>query len=108
METFVVSFFVAFLVIGLFFGFWIQIRNYKVYEFRMYLNDQGYNICKKYLDSVEYFDEKAKNEHELLVDMWGSITDISYEKMLFSFKPLKPECWLNEKQLKFLAINKFD
>lgn len=108
METFVVSFFVAFLVIGLFFCFWLQIRNSKVFEFRMYLTEQGYNICKKYLDSVEHFDKKALNEHEFLVDVWNSITDISYEKMLFSFKPLKPERWLNEKQLKFLAINKFD
>ena len=72
------------------------------------VNEQGYNICKKHLDSVEHFDEKAWNEHELLENIWCEITDISYAKMLFSFKPLKPEYWLNEKQLNFLRINKFD
>lgn len=74
----------------------------------MYLNQQGYNICTKYLDSLECFDEKALNEYIVLLDMWAEITDISYTKMLFSFKPLTPEYWLNEKQLKFLSINKFD
>ena len=62
----------------------------------------------KHLDSVEHFDERAQEEHELLRDVWDEITNISYGKMLFSFKPLKPEYWLNEKQLKFLSINKFD
>jgi len=104
MKTFIVSFFVVILIISV----WVLIRTFKVYKFQIYLNEQGYNICKKYLDSVVYFDEKALNEHKLLQDMWDSITDIPDIKMLFSFKPLKPEYWLNEKQLKFLAINKFD
>ena len=104
METFVVLSFVVITIVGA----WLLIRNFKVFEFQLYLNELGYNICKKHLDSVEHFDEKAWNEHELLEDMWDEITDISYAKMLFSFKPLKPEYWLNEKQLDFLRINKFD
>lgn len=108
METFVGSFLVVFGVILLFVGAWLLIRNFKVFKFQIYLNEQGYNICKKHLDSVEHFDEKAWNEHELLENIWREITDISYAKMLFSFKPLKPEYWLNEKQLDFLRINKFD
>ena len=79
-----------------------------VFVFQMYLIDQGHNICKKHLDSVELFDKNAQKEHEILRNTWEEIVNISYEKMLFSFKPLKPEYWLNEKQLKFLAINKFD
>ena len=101
METFVVSVIVVVSV-------WILIRNIKVYNFQLYLNQHSYDICTKYLNSVERFDEKAQNEFEFLKDTWDSITDISYEKMLFSFKPLKPEYWLNEKQLDFLRINKFD
>lgn len=104
METFVISFFVVILIISV----WILIRNNKVYAFKIYLAQQGYNICKKYLDSVEFFDEKALNDHKLLVGIWDEIADIPYEKMLFSFKPLKLEYWLNEKQLAFLRINKFD
>ena len=104
METFAVSFIVIVTLVGI----WLLIRNYKVFKFQMYLNEQGYNICVKHIDSVECFDEKALYEHKLLEDMWDEITDISYEKMLFSFKPLKPEYWLNEKQLKFLSINRFD
>lgn len=102
METFLVSFLIVILVVSV----WVLIRNIKVYSFQIYLNQHGYNICKKYLDSVEVFDEKTQNEFKLLNDTWDSITDISYEKMLFSFKPLKPEYWLNEKQLDFLRINK--
>ena len=104
MKIFIVSFFVVILIVNV----WVLIRNRKVYAFKMYLNEHGYNICKNYLESVVYFDEKTLNEHKLLQDMWDSITDIPYEKMLFSFKPLKPEYWLNEKQLDFLRINKFD
>lgn len=101
-------FLVSFLIVILVVSVWLLIRNIKVYNFQIYLNHHGYDICNKYLNSVEFFDEKAQNEFKLLNDMWDSITDISYEKMLFSFKPLKPEYWLNEKQLKFLTINKFD
>lgn len=104
METFVVLSFVVITIVCA----WLLIRNFKVFKFQIYLNEQGYNICKKHLDSVEHFDEKAWNEHELLENIWREITDISYAKMLFSFKPLKPEYWLNEKQLNFLRINKFD
>lgn len=104
MEAFVISFVVVIFVVSI----WFLIRNFNVFEFQLYLNQQGYNVCRQHLDSVEHFDEKALNEHEYLQDMWDSITDISYEKMLFSFKPLKPEYWLNEKQLDFLRINKFD
>lgn len=104
MEIFIVSLCIVIIILSV----WVLIRNYKVYEFQLYLNQQGYNICKKYLDSVECFDEKALNEHELLMGMWEEITGIPYEKMLFSFKPLKPEYWLNEKQLDFLRINKFN
>lgn len=102
METFV-----AFVII-LLVCVWLLIRNFKVFKFQIYLNEQSYNICVKHLDSVEFLDEKALEEHELLRVMWDEITNISYGKMLFSFKPLKPEYWLNEKQLKFLSINKFD
>lgn len=108
METFVGSFLVVFGVILLFVGAWLLIRNYNVFIFQLYLVEQGYNICKKHLDSVEHFDEKEWDKHQLLRNMWNEIADISYAKMLFSFKPLKPEYWLNEKQLDFLRINKFD
>lgn len=104
MEIFIVSLCIVIIILSI----WFLIRNYNVFVFQMYLIDQGHNICKKHLDSVELFDKKAQKEHEFLRNTWEEIVNISYEKMLFSFKPLKPEYWLNEKQLKFLAINKFD
>lgn len=82
---------------------WLLIRNFKVYKFQIYLIEEGYNVCNKYLNSVKCFDE---NEFKFLRSMWDSIADLPYGKMLFSFKPLKPEYWLNEKQLDFLRINK--
>lgn len=98
MEIFAVLFFAVIVIVSV----WILIRNLMVFEFKEYLNQQGYNICTKYLNSVEHFDEKAQNEYKLLKDMWDEIVDIPYEKMLFSFKPLKSEHWLNKEQLDFL------
>ena len=88
-----------------YFGFY---RNHKVCDFRINLIDRGYSVCKKHLDSIpdEEFTEDKRKEHEHLRDMWHSITDMSYDKMLYSFKPLKEECWLTKEQIEFL--HKYD
>lgn len=85
------------------------IRNFFVFNFAMKLNTKGYEICTKYLNSIpdDEFDDKARENFAILEETWDSINAISYCKYLFSFKPLKPEYWLDEKQLKFLQINKF-
>jgi hypothetical protein len=35
--------------------------------------------------------------------LWEILDDISYEKMLFSFKPLKMEYWFTDDELKLLG-----
>ena len=94
------------LVILLFYTF---VRNFLVLSFVMELNTKGYEICTKYLNSIpeDEYDDKARENLAILEETWESINAIPYWKYLFSFKPLKPEYWLNEKQLEFLQINKF-
>ncbi len=86
---------------------YILIRNDFVCNFEISLNTRCARICENHLRSLNEFTPEAMEEHQALVDVWQSIMDIPYEKFLFSFKPLKPEYWLTEKQLAFLRINKF-
>lgn len=76
----------------------------KVYWFKCELNDLGYNICKNYLDQIEMFTEEEVLHYAELRRIWVSINEISPNKMLYSFKPLKPKYWLNEEQMKFLEL----
>ena len=90
-------------------SFYILYRNDKVRDFKIRLNNEGYDALKRYIDSLPD-DEKLSKEtldkwHEL-DSIWDSINEISYDKMLYSFKPLKPEYWLNEEQLKYLGYER--
>lgn len=78
------------------------IRNYKVYIFVTTLNNMGFTICTNYLHSIEQVTEKTIEEYERLRDLWNSIVNIGYYKMVFSFKPLKLKYWLTEEQIEFL------
>jgi hypothetical protein len=74
---------------------YVQIRNYKVYKFRVYI---AYLIdsraCDMINDGASYQD---------ISYLWEILDDISYEKMLFSFKPLKMEYWFTDDELKLLG-----
>ena len=94
-------------LIAIIISFYILLRNNKVCVFRLTLNDMGYNIVQKYLsnipvDSTEEDYNSYMAEHKKLRSIWHSINDISYNKMVFSIKPLKPEYWLTKEQLDFL------
>lgn len=43
-----------------------------------------------------------QRDDEHLNQLWDEISNISYERMLYSLKPLTPEAWLTDEQLKFL------
>lgn len=47
---------------------------------------------------------EEEEQYDRLHAIWMSIEDISYYRLLFSFKPLREEFWLNEEQLKFLGL----
>lgn len=87
--------------------FYLSIRNNRVFEFRTTINDIGYNIVQKHtLNCPIIIDEESYNayneENERLRNMWLSLGNTSYDKMLFSIKPLKPKYWLNKEQMEFL------
>lgn len=94
-------------LIAVIISIYILLRNNRVYVFRLTLNDMGYNIVQEYLfnipvDSTEEDYNSYMAEHKKLRSIWHSINDISYNKMMFSIKPLKPEYWLTKEQLDFL------
>lgn len=85
--------------------FYLLLRNDAVYHFQIDLNSMGYNVCRNHLDSCSgHYGYDEQTYHDKLVDMWNSISDISYEKMLFSFKPLNIETWLTKEQQDFLEL----
>lgn len=83
---------------------YILIRNNFVYKFVTNLNETCYQICLNHSNKIFDYNnlEDFMKEHERMEDMWESISKIKYEKMLYSFKPLKPKYWLNKEQLEFI------
>lgn len=92
------------LIVLLLSSIYILIRNNFVYEFVTSLNETCYQVCLNHNNKIYDCNnlEDFIKEHERLEDIWTSISEISYEKMLFSFKPLKPKYWLNKEQLEFI------
>lgn len=82
------------------FVIYFAFRYIAVMEFMLYLNDKGYILCKKRLANYSP-DPIWEEEHEQMIKVWISITMVSYNRLLFSFKPLKPKNFLNEKQIEF-------
>ena len=67
------------------------IRNIKVYNFRKYIADLIY------LKSVEMLFNNISMEE--IDHLWNIIRKVSYNKMLFSFKPLKLEYWFTNEEI---------
>lgn len=87
------------ILIMLIIAFWgwvyILIRNHKVYKFRIYITDLIYSkACDMINDGASYKDTSC---------LWNMIKDISYDEMLYSFKPLKMEYWFTDDELKLLG-----
>ena len=82
-------------------------RSNKVYQYRIYITQKCYDICTAHLDSIpnsEYTQDKHEYQ-QYLQQMWESISDISYYKMVFKFWiPLKDKYWFTEEQIKFLNL----
>ena len=103
---------IIFCIVVAIIGIYILIRNYYVYKYRCQIYDKCYSIVSKQLDSIptdeswEVFNEQLKvhNEYD---EIWDSIREQnSYNKMLYSFKPLKDKYWFTEKQINWLKLYK--
>lgn len=84
--------------------FWVcvyfLIRNKKVCKFRMYIADLIYfRACDMINDGVSYQNASY---------LWDMLDYISYDEMLYSFKPLKMECWFTDEELKLLGYERED
>lgn len=86
--------------IGVIISMYALIRNNKVYKFRCYIADLIYSrACDMIDDEVSYQDTSY---------LWNMLNNISYEEMLYSFKPLKMECWFTDDELKLLGYERKD
>ena len=94
---------VALILIGL--CFYVLHRNNKVYHFNVSLGDFLFGEMKRilntYKDDREFHEDEdnynyIKEKVQLLLDKH------SYNKYLYSFKPLKLEKWFTEEELEFM------
>ena len=97
-------------LIGLIVSCYILIRNEKVCEFQLALIDAGYKVLKEYLNTInpdkvdnDTFN-KGMEKYKELSEIYDSICNLSYDKMLYSLKPLKAKYWLTEEQISFLNM----
>lgn len=82
-------------------------RDSKVHQYRSRILKKCYDVCMDHLDSIpdsEYTQDKREYQ-QYLRQMWESIRNVSYDKMLFKFWiPLKDKYWFTEEQIKFLNL----
>jgi hypothetical protein len=85
---------ISFLCLALMALVWYSRRNDKVFKFRTKMIDITFKISMENINNGNY------NDYHYLYNNLGS-----YEKMMFSFKPLKPEYWLSEED--YLKIKEY-
>ena len=82
-------------------------RDSKVHQYRSHILKKCYDVCMAHLDSIpdsEYTQDKREYQ-QYLRQMWESIRNVSYDKMLFKFWiPLKDKYWFTKEQIKFLNL----
>ena len=85
---------ISFVIIIIAASLYIFIRNEKVFVFRMYIIDRAY-------DELLRISHEDIDKYESMHKEWNKIYDRhSYNKMLFSFKPLKWEHWFTKEEIK--------
>ena len=82
-------------------------RDSKVHQYRSHILKKCYDVCMAHLDSIpdsEYTQDKREYQ-QYLRQMWESIRNVSYDKMVFKFWiPLKDKYWFTKEQIKFLNL----
>lgn len=103
METVILLLFIT----GLIFTLYVCIRNEYVFKFFNELNDACHQAALRAIEQEKEVASLTNDEKQNLFNyslvMWNDIMSLPYELVLFSFKPLRPECWLTRDQLAFLS-----
>ena len=88
---------------------YIAIRNNKVYHFNInfghLLFDELERILNSYKDDDE-FNEDEENYYNIRDQVRFLLDKHSYNRYLFSFKPLKLEKWFTKEELEFITYLK--
>ena len=96
------------LILVVFFLYLIN-RNNKVYYFNInlsnFLFDELKRILNTYKDDYEFYKDK-ENYYNIREKINSLLNKHSYDKYLFSFKPLKLEKWFTEEDLEFITYLK--
>lgn len=92
-------------IILLLINIYILIRNNKVADFKLMLLKKSAEALVKYLNFPN--SDKKFNDYnfEKIYKLYKDINEISYDKMLFSFKPLIEDRWLTQEQSDFLEYS---
>lgn len=85
---------ISFIILIVAANLYILIRNEKVFVFRAYILGRAYDELLSILhEDIDKYESMHKE--------WDKIYDRhSYNKMLFSFKPLKSEHWFTAEEIK--------
>jgi hypothetical protein len=89
--------------------FYIFYRNNKVYYFSISLSHLLFGELKRILNTYKNDDEFSKDEDNLRIiseKVQFLLNKHSYNKYLFSFKPLKLEKWFTKEDLEFIEYLK--
>ena len=91
------------------FCFYISFRNNKVYCFNVNLCDFLFNEMKRILDTYKNdgeFNDDEKNYFNIRKKVQLLLDKHSYNKYLYSFKPLKIDKWFTKEELEFMEYLK--
>lgn len=89
--------------------FYVLYRNNEVYYFKRILNISLFDELIRILNSYKNDDELHKDENNynyIKEKVLFLLNKHSYNKYLFSFKPLKLKKWFNEEELEFIIYLK--
>lgn len=91
--------------VGLAICFYFAMRNNKVYEFRLKVIDKVFDKIDKKIWSYDGDEEFIAHYHEY-IEYRDKLRQIqqryTYDKMLYSLKPLKMEKWFSPEELELL------
>ena len=105
----IVNLILLILLILAIFSLYLINRNNKVYYFNInlsnFLFDELKRILNTYKDDYEFYEDE-KNYYNIREKIQFLLDKHSYNKYLFSFKPLKLEKWFTEEDLEFITYLK--